>query len=73
MACRQRKETGSCNHYQCPFSHSTDHGYECVDVIDGYYECGDGCEPACLHSWLAEDEQAERKATRAFSAYYARQ
>jgi hypothetical protein len=49
MACIRLQRTGSCSHYQCPFSDETLHGYECVDLLrskDGRLVCEVGCE--CL-------------------------
>lgn len=54
MACDQRRSLGYCPHYQCPYKDETEHGYECVEVVDIYCECGDGCLEKCEYSFPPE-------------------
>ena len=55
MACISQELHGACNHFQCPHSKETQHGYECVDLFHhkGYSFCevGKECLPHCKHSW----------------------
>jgi hypothetical protein len=71
MSCNRRMNTGTCSHYQCPFSEQTLHGYHCVDVIDGFCEVGKGCLPECSHAWAATDEETQRLAVKAFTDAFA--
>ena len=32
MGCIKRENTGTCNHFQCPYTE--DSGFECVDLLD---------------------------------------
>ena len=67
MACIKRTETGTCTHDQCAWSDKTDHGYECVDIQDGYCENGSECYGGCEYSF-PEDEEMEMK--KAFANAY---
>ncbi len=60
MACYGRQKTGSCDHTQCPFSDES--GYECVEVVGGMCEVGDGCVRACPYSWPAKNTKKTEKA-----------
>lgn len=55
MACITKDTHGTCNHFQCPHSKETSHGYECVELLHhkGYSFCEVGleCLPHCKHSW----------------------
>ena len=64
MACDQRKVLGYCNHYQCPYSDQTRLGYECVDIIEDFCECGDGCIPECEYSF---DPAWQNEVTKQFN------
>jgi hypothetical protein len=60
MACTRREKTGNCGHFQCPHQDETPHGYQCVDVIAGYCECGAECMDAdvpCPFRWHESDWQ----------------
>jgi len=70
MACEKRQRTGSCMHFQCPFSELTTHGYECVEVVDGYCEVGDGCYPGCNFSWDEDDDEKTEAACKAFDVTF---
>jgi len=69
MACEKRRELGYCGHYQCPHPDKTDHGYECVEIVDGFCEVGYNCYPACPHSYRA-DSPEEAAAYAAFETKY---
>ena len=60
MACEKRQNTGSCSHYICPYLDKTEHGYECVDIIDGFCEVGLGCYQKCEYSWQDGTERASQ-------------
>lgn len=49
VACARRERTGYCNHSQCPYTNETD--YECVEIIEGCCEAGDGCLEKCHYSF----------------------
>ena len=68
MACESRRKTGHCPHSQCP--HPLESGYDCVDIIAGYCECGDGCYKGCQFSWPANDKETTEKAVKIFEGYY---
>ena len=51
MACTKRQQTGTCTHHQCPVPYWTEHGFECVDIIDGTCEVGEDCIPQCPYSY----------------------
>jgi hypothetical protein len=79
MACERKVATGFCDHYQCPYMDETAHGYECVEVIEGYWfdvmtedktglcECGDDCLPQCKYSF---DRKDQVRITEIFSERY---
>lgn len=67
MACERRERTGSCGHYQCPFE--AESGYQCVDVIAGFCEIGEGCVQRCPYAWKDGDIKTTRKALKAFDAH----
>lgn len=58
MACIRRENTGSCEHYQCPFKDETPHGYECVDLLFGtivsFCEVGENCLEKCPYSFVKD-------------------
>jgi hypothetical protein len=68
MACITKELHGSCNHFQCPHSTETTHGYECIDLYSykGYSFCevGEGCLPQCPHSW--QQGTAKDRASKEF-------
>jgi len=45
MACGEREKSGMCSHRQCGFPEKS--GWECVDIAEGYCECGEGCHKKC--------------------------
>lgn len=61
MACHKRQTTGSCSHDQCPFPTETEHGYECVEIQDGYCEVGLDCLSTCQFSWPEEKKHIVRE------------
>lgn len=67
MACDRRIAIGTCDHYQCPYKDQTTHGYECVDVIEEFCECGDGCIEECPYSFAPEFQEY---VTQLFSRRY---
>ena len=78
MTCERREATGYCDHYQCPFKDETEHGYQCVDVVEGIFlfldeknkgicECGDGCLEKCKYSF---DPEVQVEVTKIFSEMY---
>jgi hypothetical protein len=66
MACPKKESTGSCGHYQCPYSDKTAHGYECVDIlttdIGAFCEVGEGCYSECQFSFKKDDGSTADKA-----------
>ncbi len=64
MSCIRKDRTGSCDHFQCPYSQIS--GYECVDVAGIYCEVGLNCVKQCAYSFT-EDEQKE--ASKAFDDF----
>lgn len=71
MACVGRQQSGSCSHFQCPYSTDTQHHYECVDIVKGFCEAGENCLPKCKHSWQKNDTERSSAAYKAFEALYA--
>lgn len=67
MACEKRTKTGSCGHFQCPYANETEHGYDCVDVREGFCELGEDCLAKCPHSWRGSDTATQEKAIAAFN------
>jgi hypothetical protein len=68
MACDLRERTGMCRHQQCP--HPDQSGYNCIEIAEGYCECGDGCVPECDYSWPESDKSKSFKAWEAFRRRY---
>jgi hypothetical protein len=66
LACQTRERTGRCTHAQCPHSTETAHGYECIDIVNGFCEVGDGCLPKCQYSWQPTDQERAQAARKAF-------
>jgi len=64
MACETRSRTGTCGHAQCPFPEHS--GYNCIEIVDGFCEAGQGCHDKCEHSWAEGDSLS---ATAAFEAF----
>lgn len=69
MACEQRLRTGHCAHHQCAFRTETDHGYECVELAEGFCECGEDCLEQCPHAWRSGTPRAQQ-ADAAFRRKY---
>jgi len=67
MACKKRQQTGTCAHHQCEFSYETEHGYDCVTVVEGFCEVGADCMLSCPYSYRSP-EQID-KAAKAFENY----
>lgn len=68
MACLTRERTGTCNHSQCP--HPTQSGFECVEIVAGCCEVGEGCVKECPFSWEKTNYRMARIARNAFAAKY---
>lgn len=68
MACQKRIKTGHCGHHQCEFSDYS--GYECVEIVGNYCECGCGCTSDCSYSWPYHDENTNEQALKAFEEIY---
>lgn len=64
MSCEKRMRTGSCGHQQCP--HPNASGYQCVTIVAGYCEVGQGCVEKCDFSWKDDDKETTYKAIEAF-------
>lgn len=68
MACIKKENTGYCSHAQCPFSHATSHGYECIDIdlYEGelFCEIGDGCLEECTYSFRDDGSERWEKSKR---------
>ena len=56
MACWEKERTGSCDHFQCPYPSETEHGFECIELIECYCEIGLDCLEKCPYSYTKEDE-----------------
>ena len=65
MACDRKEATGYCDHHQCAFKDITMR--ECVDVIENFCECGDGCVKECPYSFAPEFQE---HVTKLFSRRY---
>ena len=52
--CIRKQKVGYCGHPQCPHPDKTEHGYECVDIVDNYCEVGEDCVPECPYSFPKE-------------------
>lgn len=66
MACIRKENTGKCYHFQCEYS--AESGVECVDIVQGFCEIGDGCVPECFFSWRKTDKETQVRADKAFLA-----
>lgn len=66
MACSKRENGGACTHHKCAYRDKSPHGNECVNVVGGYCEVGEGCVPECPHSWSKNDRVRRAGATKAF-------
>lgn len=62
MSCERKRQKGFCGHFICP----NDNG-SCVDIADGYCECGEGCDPGCPYSFSGKDSDS---ALNAFETKY---
>jgi len=65
MGCDKRERGEPCPHSICPYPDMTDHGYECVDIIEGFCEVGEDCYPECEFSW----QSGTKRADEAFLAF----